>query len=243
MEKDYFIDKIKSNYKLDGQSMYKNNEQFISKQINSENIYGINKNKFIVGSFYLLYYDLTSKRSNMEKINPILLLDKYKIKDKTIFLTLNINFLPILIRTYFFNTILNFNLNVIEKNTELDTIKQDNLNKINFNTIYKMLKKIGYEWAIRKIESDKINKVYKINTNILPEFITMSTASFTGVDDNKLISIWQKKIKEKELNEQKLINSILNDLENISNTFNEQYIDLNTRSSNLEETLKIINTL
>jgi esterase/lipase len=103
-----------------------------------------------------------------------------------------------------------------------------------------MLKRIGFEWAIRKLEAKKINKIYKISTNVLSKFITMSTASFTKVDDNKLIQIWQKKIKDQSEREKKLINDLINDLEKMSNDFDEQYKDLHTRSENLEKSLEII---
>lgn len=244
--KDYLKDSIKESFKTYGNKLYFNNEKIISNKLkngNNSEIISTTIQNFIRGSFYFVYYDLQGKSSAMEKFNPILLLDNFDINNTRTYFVLNLNFLPVTIRVLFFNNILNYNLDIIEYNNEQDTLKQKSLDGINFVNIYNMLKRIGFEWAIRKLDIKLINKIYKINTNLLPEFITMSTHTFTKVDDNKLVQIWQKKIKEQTEREQKLINSLINDLESIDNDFKEQYKTLQTKTDNLVESLKIINNL
>jgi hypothetical protein len=85
-----------------------------------------------------------------------------------------------------------------------------------------------------------INKVYCVSTTILTEFITMSTASFTGVDDLKLIDIWKKKIVEQEERHKRIIKELLGDYKKMSSELNEKYMSLEDRNDNLQESLNII---
>lgn len=241
METDYFRNIIKEQYTNEGNSMYYNNEKYITENLGIKDlIIETNISNFYRGSFYFVYYDLTSKISKMEKINPILLIDYFDMNNTRTYYVLNINFLPIAIRVLFFNNILNYNLDIIENNNNTDILSQKPIPNIKFITIYKMLKKIGFEWAIRKLDINKINKIYKVSTSILDKFITMSTHTFTGVGDNKLIDIWKSKIEKQDEREKTLINNLINDFDNMNNNFKTMYKDLNSKTENLEESLKII---
>lgn len=244
MEKDYLKYIIQNLYKDEGNAMYKNNADFIQSEIRGgEYITETNFSNFYKGNFYFVYYDLDGNSSKMEQFNPVLLLDTFNFKGIPKYYTLNINFLPIAVRVLFFNTVLNNNLNVIEKNTDVKPLKQIPLSGISFSGFYYMLKRIGFEWAIRELDADKINKIYKVSTDILSKFIAMSTASYTGVDDSKLVSIWQAKIQKQDIREQQMIKKLIESYENMSNDFDKQYKDLNTRMDNLEESIKIIKTM
>jgi hypothetical protein len=71
----------------------------------------------------------------------------------------------------------------------------------------------------------------------------MSTYKFTKVGDDKLIEIWQKKIKEQEQRHKKIIKEILNDVDNMSKEFDKTYKTLDEKQNSLEESLKIINSM
>lgn len=246
MKKDYFKDTIKQQYKLEGSSIYKNNSEFISKELNSSKSEFIQQVKLAdlrKGAFYFMFYDLSGKSSNMEKFNPILLLDWFDMNNTRMVYAVSINFIPVSIRTIFFNNLLNFNLDVIDENNKLLFNKEKELEAINFTNIYKLLSTIGFEWSIRKFDIKKIQKLYKVSTKILPQFITMSTSKFTGVDDGKLIEIWKKKIKEQEQRHKKIINEILNNYDNMEKELTLTYNDLDKRTDNLQESLKIIKTM
>lgn len=246
MKKDYFKDSVKQQFKQEGTGIYSNNTEAISKEMNnprSELIQQVQLNNLRKGGFYFMFYDLDGKSSKMEKFNPILLIDWFDINNTRMIYAVSINFIPVSIRTMFFNNLLNFNLDVIEKNEKLAFNKQDELEAINFTNIYKLLSTIGFEWSIRKFDIKKINKLYKVSTNILPKFITMSTAKFTGVDDGKLVEIWQKKIKEQEQRHKKIINEILNNYDNMDKELSNTYMDLDKKNDNLQESLKIIKTM
>jgi len=246
MKKDYFKDSVKNQFKQEGSSIYSNNFEFISKEMNnsrSELIQQVKLNNLRKGGFYFMFYDLDGKSSKMEKFNPVLLIDWFDMNNTRMVYAVSINFIPVSIRTVFFNNLLNFNLDVIEENNKLPFDKEKELEAINFTNIYKLLSTIGFEWSIRKFDIKKINKLYKVSTKSLQQFIIMSTAKFTGVDDGKLIEIWRKKIKEKEERHKKIINEILNNYDNMEKQLTNTYMDLDKKNDNLQESLKIIKTM
>lgn len=244
MKKDYLLDSIKEQFKIEGNGMYNQNTDFILDSINNKknsvelNIKNINK-----GQFYFMYYDLRGKTSLMEKLNPIFTLDWFDLQGTRYLYAISLNFIPVNIRTIFFNTIINNNLQTIINNIDKSVDRQENLKLIGFETIYKMLKSIGFEWAIRKFDIRLIDKVYLIDTNIINKYITMSTAKITKVDDAKLIQIWQKKISEQQQREQKLINELLNNYSEMQQQFDLSYKNIKQSNENLEKTLQIIKNI
>lgn len=242
MEKDYFINTIKEQYSIHGNALYEINNKFITDNMTSSNekITPINISNIERGKFYLMYYDLSGKSSMMEKINPIFIIDWFDINNTRTLYAVSTNFIPISIRTIFFNNIINFNLDIIEKNKEKDINNELPFDNINFYNIYKLLFSIGFEWAIRKFDYKLINKIYTISSDILPEFITMSTARIIGVDDGKLIEIWQKKISEQDQRKQKMISELLGDYNKLNKSINDSYLTLDKRANNIEKSLQII---
>lgn len=241
MKRDFFTDEVREQFNNEGNSMYETNSIFISENIKGpkENVLKeCNFGHLYKGSFYFIYYDLTEKTSMMEKLNPVLLLDYLDINNIRTYFVLNINFLPITIRVLFYNEIFNQNLDILKFNIDEDVMTQKPLNGISFQVIYNMLKSIGFEWAIRKLEHNKINKIYKLNTNYLVPFITMSTARFTKVNDSKLIEIWKAKIKDQDERHKKVINDLLNSYDKMKNEFSELYTSFNEKTENLRESIK-----
>lgn len=244
LEKDYLKNKIKEQYKEEGSSLYFNNEEFIKDAFKDSDLtVSTTPGNFLPGCFYFVYYDISSKISYMEKLNPVLLIDSFDMQNTKMYFVLNLNFLPVTVRVLFFNSILNYNLDLLDANNKKDVLTQKPIPRISFNTIYKMLKSIGFEWAIRKMDIKKINKIYKISSNILDKFISMSTHSFTKVDDNKLVEIWRSKIEKQDEREKEMIKNLMNDFTKLSDNLNEKYQDLNTRTQNTQETLKLMQNI
>lgn len=243
MKQDYLKDKIKTQYKLEGTNMYTTNAEFIRDEIsniNSKVIQKENVNKLERGKFYFIVYDLNGKSSKMEKFNPLFVLDWFDRNNTRMLYAVSVNFLPVAIRTVFFNNITNFNLDILEKNENYDLKNERPFNNINFLNIYNLLKTIGFEWAIRQFDMRLINDINVISTNILTEFITMSTVQFTGVDDLKLLDIWKKKITQQEEREKKIISQILNDYETMEKELNIKQSTLTERNNNIQKSLDII---
>lgn len=210
---DIIKDKIKLLYQEKGSSVYNYCADFIKHEINnnrSENILATTIDSIVKGSFYFILYDLNGKSSKMEQYNPILAVD---FVNRSLY-GLSLNFIPVNIRVTLFNKIYS-KLDTLKKNADLDIENQQPLPNTNYNTIYNILKSIGFEYAIRTFDLSLINKVYQISTNILPEFIAMNTQTFTGVDEGKLVDIWLKKINEQEQREQELMKELLSDFTKI----------------------------
>lgn len=244
MEKNFFINSIKKDYELNGSNIYNLNSKFISKCINeNDNVEKISIKDISKGYFYFMFYDLSGKSSKMEKINPLLIIDTFDTAGTRLIYGVSLNFIPITIRVLFFNNLFNYNLSVLKDNLNLNTMKQDPLSGVNFTNIYKLLYSIGFEWCIRKFDIKLINKIYKINTNILKEFITMSTSKFTGVNDNKLLEIWKKKINEQETRQKKLIQEMIKDFNSIENELNKNQLSLTEKNEYLEKSLSLINKI
>lgn len=243
INRDYFIDTIKKQYKEDGNKMYANNAKFITDHINdvnSDKIIKKNIGSIEKGKFYFMFYDLSGKTSKMEKFNPLFIIDWFDQKGTRMIYAVSINFIPVSIRTVFFNNIFNNNLSVIEENTKYDVNNERALKSINFINIYKLLKSIGFEWCIRQFDVKLINDVNVVSTSILPQFISMSTAQLTGVDDLKLLDIWKKKLLKQDERERKMIAELLNDFKQIEQELNKTQLTLNEKNENLQDVLDII---
>lgn len=239
----WFLNNVKKQYQNEGDLMYSNNEKFITEQINDQDGYiiPVNINSIQRGSFYFMFYNLDGKSSNMEKFNPLLVCDWFDLQGTRWLYGISLNFIPMNIRVLIFNEILNANYQVVHDNLSIDVSKQNSLNGIDFVNMHKLLFNVGFEWSIRKFDMKLINQVYKISTNILTQFITMSTIGFTGVDDFKLVEIWQKKITEQDVRQQKMIKELLNDYSEMKSQLNKTYSSLSDKNNSLQDALNIIN--
>lgn len=242
MTKDYFKDSIKDQFKLEGNNMYGTNAEFIIDGINNstDNIMPINLNNIEAGKFYFIFYNLSGKSTNMEKFNPLFVIDTVDMDNTRYIYGVSINFLPVTVRTVFFNNLCNFNLSNIEKNLKVDLNSEYAFENINFANIYKLLYSIGFEWSIRRFDCKLVNKTINISTDILPKFITMSTVKMTGVDDLKLIDIWHKKIQEQEERHKKLLKEILGDYKKMDKELTDNYNTTSKNNDNLEKSLALI---
>lgn len=186
--------KIKS---YDVVSYYKDNTEFFynqyinntSKDVRSIPINGM----FSGGLFFLFYMD----ESNWMQYSPIFLVE---YKDKMLF-AVNFNFIPFEIRAAIFDDILlNFNDN-------------NQFSNITFESMYKLLYKYGYEYAIVEYSISRVRAVYHIDISLITEFI-YSIYPKNKYDPYKLYDIWSKKIKTKEARHQELIKTIVSDFYN-----------------------------
>lgn len=245
LKTDYFKDKIKTDFEKNGSKIYVENAKYIidELQVNHKTVKPVNIGDLEKGKFYVLFYDLSGKTSKMEKINPMLLCDWADMNNTRFVFGCSLNFIPVSIRVVFFNNLLNNNLNILSKNETLDIGDQRALDQINFANVYKLLQSIGYEWSIRKLDAKKLNKAHVIDTKVLDKFITMSTASLTGVDDGKLMEIWLKKLKEQDERHKKLLVELAGDYTKISNELNTQFSKLNDREQSLQESLNMMKNI
>lgn len=244
MKIDYLQNKIREQYLAEGTNMYVNNTDFVTeglnhghKEINETDLRSLER-----GKFYFIMYDLNGKTSNMEKFNPLFIVDWFDLQGTRMIYGVSSNFMPVAIRTVFFNNICNHNLKTIEENLKRDYSKQQAFTGINFANIYKLLYNIGFEWSIRQFDAKKINKIFEVSTNVLEKFLTINTQKMTGVDEGKLMDIWKKKILEQEQRHTKILKEIL-DYKEMDAELSKTYETLDTRNNNLQQSLDILNKL
>lgn len=240
LQNDFLKIQINLDYQVYGNQIYSKNGEFISDEMNSSDskvIKPINLKSIEKGKFYFIFYDLQGKSSKIEKFNPLFIIDWYDDGKTRQMFGISLNFIPAAIRVVFFNLICNYNLSIIEQNSTKDLNKQEPFKDISFGKMYKILEGIGFEWSIRKFDVKKINKVYSVSTDIISKFVTMSTSKFTGVDDLKLIEIWQKKLTEQKDRRKKVIGDILGDYKKMESELNSQYQTVYQKQENLEASL------
>ncbi len=245
MQNDFFKSLVQSQFNDLGNTMYgKNSEDFLTwfREKEYDKVMPINPASIDRGKLYFILYDLAGKSSKMEKYNPTFVIDWATIDRKRYLFVVNFNFIPIAVRVMVFNTIFNTDL---KKFDDLDPSpdKQEAISGITFGKVYKLLKSVGFEWAIRKFEAAKLNKTYVINFDKAKEFITMSTARLTGVDDAKLLEIWKKKITQQDAREAKLIKELLGDYKSMEKELGKSMTDITAQEETLYQSLEFLRRL
>lgn len=147
------------------------------------------------GRFYMIMYQ---DDSNWMKFSPIFLVDYKKFEDKIILYGINLNFIPLEIRAGFFDKYL--------RNLE----DENQFTNITFESAYRELLKIGYEYALMEYNVKRILRSYNIRMNILPNFLYSSWPT-NKYDPQKLYSIWAKKIETKEERHKAIIKTMVDE--------------------------------
>ena len=250
MEKDekkvenYLFDIIKSGYKDYGMNLYDTNFNTFQNELNSNRstiIEEINPLNIESGKFYFMYYDLQGKTSNWEKINPLFVVDYFDMNNTRMVFGVSLNFMPMDQRVVFFNKIVNFNLDIVNKNKTIHVSSQYPFKHSNFYNIYKLLQSVGLEYTIRKFDIKLINKIKVVSTEFIPQFISMSTSKITGVNDNNIIQLWKKKILTQQNRQEEMLKELNNDYNEINKTLTKEYMSLDKKASNIEKSLQLIN--
>ena len=241
MDQNWFKNNIQLDWQTYKSSLYSRNSDLISDELQkgSQSLITepINSTSIEKGMMYFIFYDLQGKTSNLEKWNPILAVDWYDDGQTRQLIGLSANFIPVAVRAILFNSLCGPNTKIFQMNQELPTSKQSGIDNITFGKIHMLLKSIGFEWALRKFDIRKINKCWQINTNNWTHFVMMLTSRFTGVDDAKLIQIWQKKIAEQDQREQELLLQMLGDYKKMESKLNKSYNTVLESEDNLLKSL------
>ncbi len=133
------------------------------------------------GSFYFLMY---SDESNWMKYAPVFVVDHKKFDNQIIIYAINFNFLPLEIRSGFFDRF-------------IKTLEEDpKFLNIDFESAYKELLRVGYEYSLMEFSARRVQRVYEIPIAILPEFLYSSWPA-NKYDPNKLYQIFYKKLETK----------------------------------------------
>jgi methyl-accepting chemotaxis protein len=206
------------------------------KLLNNNNEFMSNSTKRDIypGKFYFLFYGLKEKLSKMEKYSPVYVVDIKRNKNKTIIYAISTNFLPIAIRSTYFDTLLSSYDETKMKNSEVL------FKNINYKIAYNTLSVLGFEYVIREFEMEKLDSVKEIHNNYLAEFLLFNTQIFTDVGEDKLNQIWLAKLKTRDERHRKLMLDLMKDYKDMSKVI----LDTITQTTaNIQQSYKELNTI
>lgn len=177
----------------------------------------INLSSISKGYFYFFMY---ADESNWMQLAPVFLCDWKKFDNKIIGYGVNFNFIPIQYRVAIFDKIIN---NLTDDNQ---------LSSVNFESMYKILLSVGYEYAIVEFDMSRMKRVYKISYSILPEFLC-HTHPAIKYDPINLYNIWKKKLETKADRHQEMIKLIADEFYNVTGEISDKYKELKSHINRL----------
>lgn len=245
MQRDFFKNLVQLQFNELGSSMYgHNSEMFLGwlRDGDHDKLKPISQGELERGRLCFILYDLQGKSSKMEKYNPLFIIDWANIDNRRYLFAVNCNFMPVAVRVMVFNVIFNSDPGVLT-DLDPDPSRQEPVSGMTFGKVYKLLKSVGFEWAIRKFEAVRINESYLVNFDNAKEFITMSTAKLTGVDDGKLLEIWKKKIKDQSKRENQLIKELLGDYKSMEKELGKSIESVTEQEETLYKSLDFLRRL
>lgn len=154
----------------------------------------INIDKIVPGGFYFFHY---KDESNWMKWAPVFFSNYKKLSNKIIFYCVNLNFIPLEARIILFDKFI----------TEKDFENDDYL-KVDYEGIYNVLREIGFEYALMEFDASRIDLIHKVKLEVLPRFLYHQHPK-NVYDPNKLMQIWESKLKNRDKRHRELIISTI----------------------------------
>lgn len=218
-------DRVNLSMKVYGKDIvdfYKNNTLYmVDKYTKSDDMCtSISVRDIIPGRFYFLHYE---DPSNWMRYSPIFVVDYRKINDLVIILGVNFNFIPLEVRSSFFDKFI----------SEQDFQNNYPL-KVDFKGVYTELLRLGFEYSIVEYNAIQIKLVHQINLELLPRFFYSSHPKNT-YDPNKLMEIWTKKIETKEKRHQEITLSLLSEFYDVNGEIDSKYQVLRDHIKRLQD--------
>lgn len=176
------------------------------------------------GLFYFLHY---LDDSNWIKYSPVFVIDFKKFGNIIVLNCINLNFIPLQIRPFVFDPYIQ----------EKDFENKNFFLKTKFETVYKELRKYGFQWSIMEYNVAQIQKVHRISFDILPKFL-MSGHPKAKYDPAKLIQIWKKKIGDQDKRDQEMMRANIQEFYDFENEISDKYDALKGHIQRLQRSTK-----
>lgn len=232
---------IRKQYDVHGSSLPQHASQAVYDELQNPGKLMAPGDDIRVGGFAFLLYDLAGASSRMEQYSPVLVCGTNAVMSKKYLWGLSLNFIPTNIRIVFFDQLFANYGKTLEHNAKSSSISKEKvLADITFESMYKALQSIGYEYALRQFDMSKINNFYNVSTNFLDLFLTFDTRRFTGVDEGKLMEIWMAKLDAQEERHQKMMMKLYNDYDLMAETLVKELDEAKNLHKNLERTAKTL---
>jgi hypothetical protein len=167
------------------------------RKLNSPLFKEIKPNKILLGNQVPLKFYLVRYYYNGNQVwCPVMSLAYKVIHNKNILYILNLQYLPFIYKIKFFNMIYNQQKPIFDYNDVLNNVlKERTFKNLNFEKIYKQLKKDRFEFAISALDLLKIKNVYSVSTKLLPRFIFLD---LKRINSNVMKELYTKLASSKE---------------------------------------------
>lgn len=189
---------------------YKNNSLYFydKYQSSDKQVKSMRGGEMQLGGFYFIHYQ---DDSNWMKYSPVFTVDFKKFGNKIIIFAVNLNFIPIEVRTTIFDPFIS------EDNFENDTLLT-----VNYEGMYDQLRRYGFEYAICEYNLGQVLFVHKISMDLVPRFL-YAGHPINKYDPKKLYSIWKAKIADRDLRDQEMSSALIDEFFEISDDINKNY--------------------
>lgn len=175
------------------------------------------------GGFYFFHY---VDDSNWMKWSPVFVGDYKKFSDKIVLFCVNFNLIPLEVRVLLFDKF------ITEKDFENDAFL-----KVDFQGIYNELRKLGFEYSLMEYDASRIQIVHKVSLNLLPRFLYHQHPK-NKYDPDKLIEIWETKIKTREKRHQEMTLALINEFFDVNSEISDKYNVLKKHIQRLQNNIK-----
>jgi hypothetical protein len=222
------IERVKLNLLVYGNGIednFRNNSlHFLEKYSKSDDIVkSIEIARIEPGTFYFLHY---LDNSDWMRYSPIFVVDYKKFGNQTIIFAINFNFIPLEIRPLIFDEYL-----------LVENFEEDIPIEVEYDKVYKVLFKLGFEYALMEYNAIQIKMVHRIHIEATPRWL-YSQHPKAVYDPDKLMQIWNKKLETKAQRDKEMTTAILKDFYDTQTEISEKYKVLKDHIKRLQSSAK-----
>lgn len=223
-----FFERYKLNKLANGNSIeenYLNNSTYYYYKYkqSDEEVTSIRLGDIELGRFYFLHYD---DQSNWMKFSPIFTVDAKKFDNIICLIAINFNFIPIEIRA-----------DIFDKYILEDDMEKDRSLKVDFETVYKVLRERGFEYSLVEYNLEQIKLVHRINMRSVPRFV-LSGHPINKYDPKKLYSIMKVKLKDQSKRDKEITQMMVNDLFKSEEEIKQNFVELKDHAKRVRKSFE-----
>lgn len=180
------------------------------------------------GNFYLLRYNFNGNLIWC----PVLTLEYKVIKNKNIMFAINLEYIPIRFKIFFFDKIFRAYRELFGRN-QTQTMKAQVQIPIKFDLVYKLLKDAKKEYVITAYDMSKIVTLHWVSTNLSPHFVMINTHKYNSK------SMKDYYLKAEDLKEKLKIGEILEEYEIILKEYDLDSDEFHKKLKSFEKNFKL----
>ena len=177
---------------------FKNNSMFFYEkyQKSDSQVESVSLTDIKSGGFYFFHY---LDDSNWIRYAPVFVAEYKKLDNQIVVLAVNLNFIPMEIR-----------LGIFDKYIKESDFEKNSFLKVDYAGVYQELNSIGFAYSLMEFNLIQLKLAHRINLSVLPRFL-YSQHPKCKYDPNKLMDIWSKKIKDRDLRNAEMMKSVLDE--------------------------------